>query len=121
MRNAAQAAPIEISVRASVIDHLRDLERGRDPHLVEHMVSALLGFSLNLDRNAEAEFQRRLRATLVKVTSSACGVQISRHAARVTRRYSLSKPPRGSRIWMFYTNEAGPGRPKKSSDGRGSI
>jgi hypothetical protein len=54
-----------------VLDHIRDLERERDPHLVEHMVSALLGFALNLDRQAEAEFQRRLRATLVKLSSPA--------------------------------------------------
>jgi hypothetical protein len=35
------------------------------------MVSALLGFALNLDRDAKAEFQRRLRATLLKVSSPA--------------------------------------------------
>lgn len=67
--NAAQTPAIEISVRATVLDHLRDLDRERDPHLIEHMVSALLGFALNLDRNAEAEFQNRLRATLVKASS----------------------------------------------------
>lgn len=70
IRKAAQAPSIEISVRATVLDHLRDLDRERDPQLIEHMVSALLGFALNLDRNAEAEFQNRLRATLVKASSS---------------------------------------------------
>jgi len=68
---AAQASAIDISIRATVLDHLRDLERENDPHLVEHMVSALLGFALNLDREAAAEFQRRLRDTLVKVGSPA--------------------------------------------------
>lgn len=69
MGNAPVA--IGISIRATVLDHLHDLDREHDPHLVEHMVSALLGFALNLDRTTEAEFQRRLRDTLVKVGSPA--------------------------------------------------
>lgn len=54
-----------------MLDHLRDLAREPSSRLAEHMVSALLGFALNLDREAEVEFQRRLVTVLEKAASAA--------------------------------------------------
>jgi hypothetical protein len=79
-----------MSIRATVLDHLRDLEREQDPHLVDHMVSAPFGFALNLERDAEAEFQRRLRATLVKVSSPASMLYLAGIAEQAPPDWDLS-------------------------------
>jgi hypothetical protein len=72
------------------------------------MASTLLGSALNLDRQAEAEFHRRLRATLVKLSSPAALLYTERIADQAPSSWDVTS-------WLVELQDNGARRPEWDS------